>query len=210
MVRPERSPRFDSKTRCISKTRTPPLISRLRRQLPPEGKPWSFANPPVRHAPLPLPLGEVSERSEDGEGQQGSPSQSPAATALPEGEPRSFCKKFLSSPTLERFTTHAKAGMLILSDNITLSKTESWTPANGTVLCLNGKTIRANGAGAAITVAQGKARFTDVPTSAYYAKAVAWAQKQDITDGVSQFRFAPEHDCTRAQIVTFLYRAFAE
>ena len=104
----------------------------------------------------------------------------------------------------------AGSGNYYLSDNITLSKTESWTPANGTVLCLNGKTIRANGAGAAITVAQGEARFTDVPTSAYYAKAVAWAQKQDITDGVSQFRFAPEHDCTRAQIVTFLYRAFAE
>ena len=54
------------------------------------------------------------------------------------------------------------------------------------------------------------ADFEDVAETAYYAKAVAWAQKQDITDGVSQFRFAPEHDCTRAQIVTFLYRAFAE
>mgnify|MGYP004571662249 CR=1 FL=1 len=54
------------------------------------------------------------------------------------------------------------------------------------------------------------ADFEDVAENAYYAKAVAWAQKQDITDGVSQSRFAPEHDCTRAQIVAFLYRAFAE
>ena len=54
------------------------------------------------------------------------------------------------------------------------------------------------------------ANFADVPASAYYAKAVAWAQRHGITDGVSQFRFAPEHDCTRAQIVAFLYRAFAE
>ncbi len=52
--------------------------------------------------------------------------------------------------------------------------------------------------------------FDDVAETAYYAKAVAWAQKQDITAGVSATRFAPEHDCTRAQIVTFLYRAFAE
>ena len=37
-----------------------------------------------------------------------------ASAPLPKGEPRGFCKKFLSSPTLERFTTHAKAGMLIL------------------------------------------------------------------------------------------------
>ena len=56
----------------------------------------------------------------------------------------------------------------------------------------------------------GAADFTDVAETAYYAKAVAWAQKQDITAGVSATRFAPEHDCTRAQIVTFLYRAFAE
>ncbi len=54
------------------------------------------------------------------------------------------------------------------------------------------------------------ADFEDVAETAYYAKAVAWAQKQDITDGVSATRFAPSHDCTRAQIVTFLYRAFAE
>ena len=56
----------------------------------------------------------------------------------------------------------------------------------------------------------GAADFTDVAETAYYAKAVAWAQKQDITDGVSATRFAPQKDCTRAQIVTFLYRAFAE
>ena len=42
-----------------------------------------------RASPLPLPLGEVAEQSEDGEGKPGAkPSQSPAATALPKGEPR--------------------------------------------------------------------------------------------------------------------------
>ena len=38
--------------------------------------------------PLPLPLGEVAERSEDGEGKRRKPSQSPSVTALPKGEPR--------------------------------------------------------------------------------------------------------------------------
>ena len=54
------------------------------------------------------------------------------------------------------------------------------------------------------------ADFEDVAETAYYAGAVAWAQRHGITDGVSQSRFAPDHDCTRAQIVAFLYRVFAE
>ena len=54
------------------------------------------------------------------------------------------------------------------------------------------------------------AEFDDVAENAYYAAAVAWAQRQSITDGVSATRFAPDAPCTRAQIVTFLYRAFAE
>jgi hypothetical protein len=48
--------------------------------------------------------------------------------------------------------------------------------------------------------------FSDVGTNAYYAKAVAWAVEQGITDGVGGNKFAPDADCTRAQIVTFLYR----
>ena len=48
--------------------------------------------------------------------------------------------------------------------------------------------------------------FSDVGTDAYYAKAVAWAVEQGITDGVGGDKFAPDADCTRAQIVTFLYR----
>lgn len=54
------------------------------------------------------------------------------------------------------------------------------------------------------------ADFEDVAETAYYAGAVAWAQRHGITDGVSATRFAPDHDCTRAQIVAFLYRVFAE
>ena len=49
--------------------------------------------------------------------------------------------------------------------------------------------------------------FTDVSANAYYAKAVVWAVQNEITDGVSSTRFAPDDTCTRAQIVTFLYRA---
>ena len=49
--------------------------------------------------------------------------------------------------------------------------------------------------------------FADVPASAYYAKAVAWAVENGITDGMTATEFAPNATCTRGQSVTFLYRA---
>ena len=49
--------------------------------------------------------------------------------------------------------------------------------------------------------------FTDVPADAYYAKAVAWAVENGITKGTSDTMFSPDASCTRAQIVTFLWRA---
>lgn len=48
--------------------------------------------------------------------------------------------------------------------------------------------------------------FADVPASAYYADAVAWAVAEGITNGTSATTFGPDDPCTRAQIVTFLYR----
>ena len=49
--------------------------------------------------------------------------------------------------------------------------------------------------------------FADVAIDAYCYEAVKWAVKNGITDGVGNDRFAPEQSCTRAQIVTFLWRA---
>ena len=88
-------PRFGSKTRCRSKTRTPPLISRLRRQLPPKGKPWAVANPSTQHAPLPPPLGEVSERSE---GRRGSATTIPTlSVSFADSSPKGRAKGFLQT-----------------------------------------------------------------------------------------------------------------
>lgn len=53
-------------------------------------------------------------------------------------------------------------------------------------------------------------RFTDVPSRASYAQAVAWATSNGVTSGTSNTTFSPDANCTRGQIVTFLYRAFAE
>ena len=48
--------------------------------------------------------------------------------------------------------------------------------------------------------------FADVKSTAYYADAVLWAAKEDITKGTTNTTFSPNADCTRAQIVTFLWR----
>ena len=48
--------------------------------------------------------------------------------------------------------------------------------------------------------------FADVKSTAYYADAVLWAVKEDITKGTTNTTFSPNADCTRAQIVTFLWR----
>lgn len=48
--------------------------------------------------------------------------------------------------------------------------------------------------------------FTDVKADAYYANAVLWAVENGVTTGASATTFDPAGDCTRGQIVTFLYR----
>ena len=48
--------------------------------------------------------------------------------------------------------------------------------------------------------------FADVKSTAYYADAVLWAVREDITKGTTSTTFSPDADCTRAQIVTFLWR----
>lgn len=50
--------------------------------------------------------------------------------------------------------------------------------------------------------------FTDVSDSAYYYDAVLWAVEAGITSGTSAITFSPDQACTRAQIVTFIYRCF--
>lgn len=54
----------------------------------------------------------------------------------------------------------------------------------------------------------GGAQFRDVASNAYYANAVAWASKNGVTDGIGNGLFGSDNDCTRAQIVTFLFRTF--
>ena len=63
---------------------------------------------------------------------------------------------------------------------------------------------RASGAPAV----SGSAAFSDVVADAYYASAVKWAEKSGITGGIGGGLFGSDNNCTRAQIVTFLFRAY--
>ena len=56
----------------------------------------------------------------------------------------------------------------------------------------------------------GEHPFTDVPAGSYYEAAIAWAYSEGITRGTGSTTFSPDAPCTRAQIITFLYRAFAD
>ena len=62
---------------------------------------------------------------------------------------------------------------------------------------------RANGSPAV----SGSSAFTDVASDAYYAAAVTWAEKNDVTGGIGGGLFGSNNNCTRAQIVTFIYRS---
>ena len=62
---------------------------------------------------------------------------------------------------------------------------------------------RANGSPAA----SGNSAFTDVASDAYYAAAVTWAEKDGVTGGIGGGLFGSNNNCTRAQIVTFIYRS---
>ena len=55
-----------------------------------------------------------------------------------------------------------------------------------------------------------KAEFNDVLTDSYYANAVDWAVENGVTNGIGDGLFGPNNSCTRAQIVTFLWRAYSK
>ena len=56
---------------------------------------------------------------------------------------------------------------------------------------------------------EGASSFSDVSNDAYYAAAVQWATENGITNGIGNGLFGPNDSCTRGQIVTFLYRFYA-
>ena len=103
---------------------------------------------------------------------------------------------------------YAKAVAWAVENGITSGTGEGKFSPNATCTRAQAVTFlyRASGSPAV----SGKAEFSDVSTTAFYADAVAWAAKKGITTGIGGGLFGSDNDCTRGQIVTFLWRAMAE
>ena len=100
---------------------------------------------------------------------------------------------------------YAKAVAWAVENGITNGMTETTFAPNAT--CTRGQSVTFLYRALKGT-ASGSANFTDVKSDAFYADAVNWAVASDVTNGTSNTTFSPNADCTRAEIVTFLYRAY--
>ena len=100
---------------------------------------------------------------------------------------------------------YAKAVAWAVENGITLGTGDGTFSPNATCTRAQSVTFLYRALGAAPTTVNG---FTDVTADAFYADAVAWAVESGVTNGTSASTFSPNNGCTRAQIVTFLYRAY--
>ena len=103
--------------------------------------------------------------------------------------------------------------------NAYYAKAVAWAVENGITNGMTATTFAPNATctrGQSVTflyralkgTASGSANFTDVKSDAFYADAINWAVANNVTNGTSNTTFSPNADCTRAEIVTFLYRAY--
>ena len=103
---------------------------------------------------------------------------------------------------------YAKAVAWAIENGITVGRSDGSFNPNGTCTRANGVTFLYRAAKAAAS--GNDAGFSDVAADAYYAAAVQWALENGITNGQSSGLFGPNGACTRAQIVTFLYRMYVK
>ena len=102
---------------------------------------------------------------------------------------------------------YEKAVAWAIENGITKGVSETEFAPNDTVTRAQTVTFLYRYAGAS---AEASSVFVDVPKDAWYAEAVTWAAAEGITKGVDATHFAPNDNCVRAQIVTFLYRFMGE
>ena len=101
---------------------------------------------------------------------------------------------------------YAKAVAWAVENGIT-DGTSDTTFAPGTI-CTRAHGVTFLSRAAKANTASGNSNFAEVDANAYYASAVKWAVDNGITNGISSSLFGPDSSCTRAQIVTFLYRMY--
>ena len=102
---------------------------------------------------------------------------------------------------------YADAVLWAVENGITNGTSETTFSPDATVT--RGQTVTFLYRDAGSPAASASGTFTDVAADAYYAAAVQWAVSEGVTNGMTSTTFQPNGDCTRAQIVTFLYRYLA-
>ena len=100
---------------------------------------------------------------------------------------------------------YAKAVEWAIENGITNGMTETTFAPNAT--CTRGQSVTFLHRALKGT-ASGSTNFTDVKSDTFYADAINWAVANNVTNGTSNTTFSPNADCTRAEIVTFLYRTY--
>ena len=154
-------------------------------------------------------LNEPARTPSSGGGGGGGSTGTDSAVALPSG---------VTGGSVSSSTDKAKPGDTV---TITVEPDEGYVPGTVKVVDKDGKEIAVKDLGngtysfimptgkvdVQVTFAPATGGFTDVPTDAYYREAVLWAVEKGVTNGVSDTLFGPDQACTRAQIVTFLWRA---
>ena len=100
---------------------------------------------------------------------------------------------------------YAKAVAWAVENGITTGTGDGKFSPDATCTCAQSVTFLFRAIGKLV---DSKAEFSDVLTDSYYANAVAWAVENGVTNGIGDGLFGPDNSCTRAQIVTFLWRAY--
>lgn len=143
-------------------------------------------------------------------------SQTAASALVTVGTPSSGSGQAVTSAGANRVTpgtyvtvtTSPSAGQRTMGVNI--STNGAATTAVRTGVNSFGFTVPANSTNVVVTPvfdANNGTNFSDVWSNAYYSSAVAWAVSKNVTSGTSTYEFSPTASCTRAQMVTFLWRA---
>ena len=120
-------------------------------------------------------------------------------------EPTSSVNKFTDVKVSDYYY---KAVLWAVEEGITTGMTATTFAPNSA--CTRGQVVTFLHRAANTPAATGTNSFTDVAAGAYYYNAVLWAVRNGITSGMSATSFAPNTSCTRGQIVTFLYRYYAD
>ncbi|MFQ8791786.1 MAG: S-layer homology domain-containing protein [Oscillospiraceae bacterium] len=108
-------------------------------------------------------------------------------------------------PTWSHGSYYEKAVAWAIENGITTGTTTSTFSPDATCTRAQSVTFLFRAIGKLV---DSKAEFSDVLTDSYYANAVAWAVENGVTNGIGDGLFGPDNSCTRAQIVTFLFRAY--